>query len=257
MDRKNAFGAFTESFDLMRTELAAAREGERRANQSKKELAAQLSHDIKSPVASIKAISELMQVTETDAQSRERAATIEAKADQIDLLISNMFHATLEELQELRVAPAEVASDTVATLIARADYRRLIIDSAGGAVGTGNGATVSLPPCIVIADPIRLEQVLDNVIGNSYKYANTPIALEAEILDGYLWLAFTDTGPGVASDELPLLTQKFYRGTNAAEKSGSGLGLYIAHYFMERMDGTLTCENATPGLRTRLALRLA
>ena len=55
MDRGNVFGAFSESFDLMRTELAAAREREQAAQESKKDLVAQLSHDIRSPLASIAA----------------------------------------------------------------------------------------------------------------------------------------------------------------------------------------------------------
>jgi signal transduction histidine kinase len=255
MDRANVFGAFTESFDLMRSELAAAREGERRATQSKKELAAQLSHDIRSPVASIKAVSELMQVSKVDAASRERAAIIEAKADQIDLLVGNMLNATLEELTELVISPTETPSSAIASLIERADYRRLLRGSADDATG-GAASAVVVPPCLVTADPIRLEQTLDNIINNSYKYAGTPIAFEAEILDCYLWLSFTDAGPGVSPDELPLLTQKFYRGANAAAKSGSGLGLYIANAFMARMDGSLTCENTTQGFRITLTLRL-
>ena len=56
MDRQNLFGAFTESFDIMRSELKKARAAEARANASKKELVAKLSHDIKTPVASIKEI---------------------------------------------------------------------------------------------------------------------------------------------------------------------------------------------------------
>ena len=59
MDRKNLFGAFTESFDIMRSELKKARIAEARANAGKKELVAKLSHDIKTPVASIKAASEV------------------------------------------------------------------------------------------------------------------------------------------------------------------------------------------------------
>jgi len=61
MDKGNYFGAFTESFDLMREELIKARQGEYEANISKKELVAELSHDIKTPVATIKAICELLQ----------------------------------------------------------------------------------------------------------------------------------------------------------------------------------------------------
>jgi signal transduction histidine kinase len=208
-----------------------------------------------------------MQVSDADAASRDRAAVIEAKADQIDLLVSNMLNATLEELKELAVSPVEMPSNAIAALIERADYRRLLnstVNTAAGATaGTGMGAgagtaagAIAVPPCLVMADPIRLEQVLDNIIGNSYKYADTPIAFGAEILDGYLWLSFTDAGPGVSPDELPLLTQKFYRGANAATKSGSGLGLYIAHAFMDRMDGSLTCENTTKGFRVTLTLRL-
>ena len=59
MDRQNLFGAFTESFDLMRAELKKARLAEAEANAGKKELVAKLSHDIKTPVASIKAASEV------------------------------------------------------------------------------------------------------------------------------------------------------------------------------------------------------
>ena len=59
MDKKNLFGAFTESFDIMRSELKKARIAEAQANASKKELVAKLSHDIKTPVASIKAVSEV------------------------------------------------------------------------------------------------------------------------------------------------------------------------------------------------------
>jgi signal transduction histidine kinase len=66
MDKGNLFGAFTESFDLMREELNKARESERLANQSKKELVASLSHDIKTPVASIKAVTEVMYIKTTD-----------------------------------------------------------------------------------------------------------------------------------------------------------------------------------------------
>jgi signal transduction histidine kinase len=250
MDRGNVFGAFTESFDLMRAELYAARENEREANQSKKELVASLSHDVKTPVASIKAISELMLAkaqgdSDSDRETKEleQLKTINAKADQIDLLVTNMFHATLEELEELKVNPVETSSVSLARLIEDADYRNLVTIS-------------KVPECLVWADAIRLVQVFDNILGNSYKYADTQVRIEAEIVDNYLVLNFADGGKGVASDELPLLAQKFYRGSNATEKSGSGLGLYISSFFMTEMRGTLSCENTSEGFSVKVSLAL-
>jgi signal transduction histidine kinase len=244
MDRGNAFGAFSESFDLMRTELAGARERERQASKSKKELVAALSHDIKTPVASIKAISELTAVSSADAKQRERSRIIIEKADQIDLLISNMFQATLEELQELKVAPEEMPSSALGPLVRDADYLNL------ARVG-------AIPECLVIADPLRLSQVFDNIFSNSYKYAGTEIDVSFELCGGGLRVDFKDRGDGVLPGELPLLTQKYFRGSNAREKSGAGIGLYMASHFMQRMSGTVVClSEAGAGFTVRLTLSL-
>lgn len=244
MDRDNLFGAFTESFDIMREELRKARENERKANQSKKELVASLSHDIKTPVASIKAVSELMLVTSENEKDTTRLETIGMKASQIETLINNMFHTTLEELQELNVTVAEVHSTVVPGLIQNADYRHLV-------------KPYVIPDCIVLADIVRLQQVIDNIISNSYKYAGTDIMISAGFEDGHLLLDIMDSGAGVSENELPLLFNKYYRGKNSAPKNGYGLGLYISKYLMERMSGTLQCENRAGGFAVRVILKLA
>ncbi|MDR1799480.1 MAG: HAMP domain-containing histidine kinase [Bifidobacteriaceae bacterium] len=231
MDRGGAFGAFTESFDLMRTELAAARERERRAEVSKKELVASLSHDIKTPVASIRAVAELMAAQATNQAARERLETVTAKADQIDTLVSNLFNATLEDLTQLRVEPVPVAASEIGQLIREADARGLV-------------GPFTLPDCLVLADPLRTAQVIDNLMSNSYKYAGTPLAIQSAIEGGQLVVQLADQGPGVPADELPLLAQKFYRGSAAAGQPGAGLGLHLANYFMTAMGGSLTLANA-------------
>ena len=244
MDRNNLFGAFTESFDLMREELYKARENERKANRSKKELVASLSHDIKTPVASIKAVTELMLVTAKDEKERKQLDTINAKAEQINALITNMFHATLEELQALDVTITEHGSTIIQHLIQNADYEDLV-------------RPFAIPSCLILADQLRLQQVLDNIIGNSYKYAGTDIEVHAVIDEDFIILDIVDFGMGVPQDDLPLLLNKFYRGKNADAKSGYGLGLYISKYLMEQMSGGLSCENRSDGFAVRLMLRLA
>ncbi|MCL2150045.1 MAG: HAMP domain-containing histidine kinase [Dehalococcoidia bacterium] len=244
MDPHGSFGAFTESFDLMREELKKARENERAADRSKKELVASLNHDIKTPVASIKAATELMLVSARDEKEKSQLARIEAKAEQINALITDMFHATLEDLQALSVSPIEVPSTAIPGLIQSADYKGLV-------------KPFSIPECIVMADPVRLQQVLDNIIGNSYKYAGTDIEVRAAFDGAFLLIDIADYGYGAPEDELPLLLNKFYRGKNAAEKSGYGLGLYIAKYLLTHMSGDLCCENRARGFVARLTLRLA
>lgn len=244
MDKGNLFGAFTESFDLMREELAKARESERRANQSKKELVASLSHDIKTPVASIKAVSEVMTVKAKSEEEKRQLEIINSKADQINNLITNMFTATLEELQQLSVNVGENPSLVLYDLVKKSDYR--------------HKTTVSpIPECLIVSDMLRLQQVIDNIVSNSYKYADTQIDVTSEFTGPYLEVSFRDYGSGVSPDELPLLFNKFYRAKNTEGKSGAGLGLYISQYLMNEMSGEIECRNADPGFEIRIKLRLA
>ena len=227
MDRQNRFGAFTESFDLMREQLACARENERLANVQKKELVASLSHDIKTPAAAIKIIAELHGAKH--GETEEMKAIID-KIDQIDLLISNMFSATLEELEQLKVFPTEISSKELEADIRAADFEDKI-------------RPFSLPECVLTVDRLRFRQVMDNVIGNSYKYADTEIAVSANFDGAFFVLSIRDFGVGVSVTEVELLTQKFYRAGNAKNKNGTGLGLYLSAYFLSEMGGFLTIEN--------------
>ena len=244
MDRHGRFGAFTESFDLMREELKKSKENERNADRSKKELVASISHDVKTPVASIKAAAELLLLSAKDEKEKTQLERIEAKAEQINALITDMFHATLEELQALSVTTAEIHSTVIPGLIESADYKGLV-------------QPFSIPDCIVTADVVRLQQIFDNLIGNSYKYADTAIEVRVAFDGQYLVIGLLDSGPGVQDNELPLLTGKFYRGKNASDRSGYGLGLYISRYLLAQMSGDLRCENHSGGFAVSVILKLA
>ena len=244
MDRYNLFGAFTESFDLMRSELKKARLAEARANAGKKELVAKLSHDIKTPVASIKAASEVGLALSDSERMRDNYTQIIRKADQINSLVTNLFTATLEELQQLSVIPVDLRSDEVAELLENADYLH-------------RSALPEIPPCLLYADKLRLQQVLDNIFANSYKYADTEIVVNVTRESRCLVLTIEDFGGGVPDEELPLLKEKFKRGGNARDKEGAGLGLFISDYFMKEMHGELMVENGAGGLRVSVGIPLS
>jgi signal transduction histidine kinase len=244
MSRHNPFGAFTESFDLMREQLAAARQSEYEANRSKKELVASLSHDIKTPVASIKAVIELMLVSATDEKTIRQLNTMYAKADQIHLLITDMFHATLEEMTQLHVIINEQSSSILHEMFSKADYDERV-------------HCEPIPPCLVLMDASRLQQVIDNIISNAYKYAQTDVTVRSRIHNDFLEIHILDYGNGVDPDELPLLFNKFYRGVNSEGQSGSGLGLFISGYLIQHMQGESQCYNRTDGFTVVLRLQLA
>ena len=244
MDRGNIFGNFTESFDIMRTELNEAKQKEYEAQRSKMELVSQLSHDIKTPVASIKALGELLEAQSTDDKSKERLKSIVSKADNIDVMVSDLFTKTLTDLNELNVDASEQESSILDKIIKDADHMDRI---------TGDG----IEGCIIMCDPLRTTQVINNIISNSYKYADTVIHLKSRIEDDCLVVSFEDEGGGVSEDDLPMITKRFRRGENAKGKPGSGLGLAIASELMEKMGGELEVENTSRGLLVTLYFQIA
>ena len=246
MDKGNVFGPFTESFDIMREELKASREREEKAVKSRKELVAQLSHDIKTPVSSIKAMTDVMSLTASE-EDKVTISAINAKADQIDSLISNLFHATLEELEQLEVKPEDINSTDIVQMIKDADYQNKI-------------EKLDIKDAVVFADRLRLNQVLNNIIFNSYKYADTMINVTSRFENAgskYLFIEIADKGPGVPEEELEMITQKFKRGSNAGNKDGSGLGLYISDYLMNKMEGSLTVRNTGDGFAVEIGIKIS
>lgn len=244
MDRQNLFGAFTESFDLMRSELKKARIAEVKANESKRELVAKLSHDIKTPVASIKAASEVGAALSLDEKHKKNYEQIIQKADQINTLVTNLFSTTLEELHELSVTPSDLKSGELQELLENADYMHRAV-------------MPPIPACLLFADKLRLQQVFDNIFANSYKYADTKIQVTVWEEDDYLTVCIEDYGGGIDKSELPLLKEKFKRGSNTKNIEGAGLGLYISNYCMNEMQGRLNIENGLAGLRVMVQIALS
>ena len=293
MHRFGVFESFTESFDLMREELAAAKEREREAEKAKREMVAELSHDLKTPVATIQATCEVMDLkytmkleaaerelaalaretgayaegapardggasTMTAAQREQRLHEIQEnireiqenlekisyvtnKAETIQQLVGNVFRATLDDMQEIKIEPKEQDSKVIEGYFRNLkEYGNVILDN-------------HVPECLVIFDKLRMEQVIDNVVGNSYKYAGTDVHVrfeETESVQGadgaqtrFIKITIRDEGPGIPEEDLPLVTQKFYRGKNSQDKQGYGLGLYLVKWYMEKQGGGMEYHN--------------
>ena len=252
MDRGNMFGAFSESFDIMREELKASRARELSLQKKERELIASLSHDLKTPVTGIKLTSELMAAVFSQNEGQEITVTqdmivkmnnVYKKADEIALLVGDLFSSTLEDLGAFKVNCADENSAVITALVSEYDDRGLVRIS-------------EIPQVIVHMDKLRLSQVIGNILFNSYKYADTPIDISFRLDERFLEVSIHDSGPGVPEDEIELITNKFYRGKEQGDKEGSGLGLYIARILMDKMGGELSVRSEN-GLCVTLLIPLS
>ena len=243
MDENNMFGVFTESFDIMREELAASKERELELQRKEKELVASLSHDLKTPITGIKLTTELLKAKleaeehrKSNSDISDKLDNIYKKADQIDVLVSDLFTSTLDDLGEFKVTCRDEESKVLSEIIEKNDDRKFISEEA-------------VPRVLINIDSKRMNQVIGNIIVNSYKYAGTAIDVSYQLVDRYLEMNIRDHGPGVPEAELELITNKFYRGKGVekSEKEGSGLGLYISRNLMQKMNGELICQNNEAG----------
>ena len=276
--KHNPFGNLVEGFDLMREELRSSKEREAEAEKAKKELVAELAHDIKTPVATIRATCEVLEVKQqrriaqltenahkpaetasTEATAAladaedvlEKTQTIAHKAGLIESLMGSVFEATLEELDRIEVNPQEESSTIIEEYFRNLkNYGNIILQN-------------NIPSCLVYMDRLRMEQVIDNIVGNSHKYAHTDIHVSFEEVlrkdrDGagaaYVSIRVADEGPGAPEEELPLLMSKYYRGSTAKDKAGFGMGLYLVRSYMEKQGGGAEVYNDN-GFVVQLYLR--
>lgn len=246
MERSNLFGAFTESFDIMREELRASKARETELKRKEKELVAELSHDLKTPITGINTICDVLSLKVQDKYVLGKVEGIQKKTQQMELLVTDLLTAALDDLGEMTVNCTDENAAVLYDIIRAADTRSLVRRS-------------TIPECMIHIDVKRMKQVIGNIIGNSYKYADTPIDIECALSGDYLKLSITDYGKGVPVDELDLIMNKFYRGKNVKDSDidGSGLGLYIALALMAKMNGELICSSKGKGLTVTLMILLS
>lgn len=248
-ERVNMFGEFTWAFDHMRREIKKARQCEQEAIENNKTVIATLSHDIKTPIASIRAYSEALSdnMDSTPERRQRYIDVITKKCDEVTKITNDMFIHSLHDLDKLVIKKEDVEihdviNETVNSMIG--DRSDVCLDDIKEAT-------------IKNADATRIAQVIENLINNSRKYAKTEISISTKILENgkEYCLTIQDKGPGISPDDMPFIFQKFYRGKNHGEEPGAGLGLFIVKYIMEQMDGRVNLVNED-GLRCELYFKM-
>lgn len=247
-EKNNLFGAFTWAFDHMRREIIKARSCEREAIDNNKTVIATLSHDIKTPIASIRAYAEGLEAgLDSNVERRNKyIKVIIKKCDEVTKLTNDLFLHSLSDLEMLKINTEEV------------EISELIKNSLSELIEEEKKVSIigNMPKALLDVDVKRLNQVLENIINNSNKYAKgSKIEVRAEInKDNYI-IKIKDFGEGIKDKDLPFIFNKFYRGENALKEQGSGLGLFIVKYIMNQLKGDVEVYNNN-GLEVKLILPL-
>lgn len=245
-ERSNYFGAFTWAFDSMRREINKARACEKEAIENNKTVMATLSHDIKTPIASIRAYAEGLEAN-LDSSPEKRAKysnVIMKKCDEVANLTNDLFLHSLSDLDKLKLYPEELEiGGFVASVLEELSVERQDIR-----------LSENMSEVMVSADKNRLTQVIENIVNNARKYAKTELEVSVVRSGEQVELHFRDFGPGIPDEDLPFIFDKFYRGKNCGSEQGSGLGLYIVKYVMEQLDGTVWLQKHKDGQEIILTL---
>lgn len=231
----------TTAFDRMADNLD-------REEQLRRDLVADVAHELRTPIAILQAGHEAL----LDGVAEPTPEQLASLRDEV-LRLGRM----VVDLQEL--AAADAAALHLSLL--DCDLAEIAADAAGSLAGRFEAAGVSLrrelEPAAVRADRRRLRQVVTNLLTNALKF--TPdggtVTVAARPTGAAAVLTVTDSGVGIPADELPRIFDRFWRGRQAAQTSGSGIGLAIAAELARAHGGELAASSA-PGEGTTLTLTL-
>lgn len=237
------FKAACDAVDEMAARLKASLEQQQLSQQKKHELIAGMSHDLKSPLTSIRAYTEaLLDGVAGDEATRQRyLQTIRAKETDIEAMVNRLFAFAKMDASEYPVhcEPLPLCP-----------FIREITDEWDA---EGMEIQTEIPPGLqVMADRELLRRIAANLLSNSRKYGGSEVVhvlICAKVCDGMAEISFADDGQGVPPGQLPRLFDAFYRGDAArtAPGEGSGLGMAVVKKAAEEMGGSVHAENGENG----------
>ncbi|MFQ6028085.1 MAG: sensor histidine kinase [Dehalococcoidia bacterium] len=232
-------GRLSDAFNLMTERLESSFLRERELEQARKELIGSVSHDLRTPLASIRAMVEsINDGVATDPETKQRyLKNIESEVESLSQLIDDLFElsqidAGVLELHLENASVTDLISDTLESMSAQAAARRLSLE------GSVEGEV--LP---VLMDPRRVQRVLYNLVQNAIRHtpADGAIHISARDSGNEVMVEVRDTGEGIPEEELPRLFERFYRPDQSRSRDlgGSGLGLSIAQGIVQAHGGRL------------------
>jgi two-component system sensor histidine kinase KdpD len=221
----------------------------KRSDELRSALLAAVSHDLRTPLASIKAASSSLlsdQLEFGPEETRILLQTIDDESDRLSILVENLL-----DMSRIQSGSMETSEDTVAV----AEVIASAIDSLGPrAAGITSTVPDSLPR--IHTDAVLLERVVANLVDNALVHAEgSGLAVEAGEVAGRVDIRVVDRGPGIRPEHRDMAFEPFQRLGDNEQRVGVGLGLAVARGFVQTIDGELDIED-TPGGGCTMVIRL-
>lgn len=242
-NRHDEIGRFCSNFDQMRIKLKESLEKQALIEQSRKEMIASISHDLRTPIASIKGYVEGLAdgVAENEEMHAHYLEVIRSKSEQLDHLIDDFYEFSKLELGTIEVQPVNADSREVLENILAAyemEYKNSNIKF---------NVIRPLSSVVVKVDKHSITRLIDNLIQNAIKYAETNpcITVKTELQHEFMVVAVEDNGAGIPPNDLSNIFEIFYRGEKSRSRNfgGTGLGLATCKYIIEAHGGDIWCTS--------------
>jgi len=239
IDGRDEVARLAATFNRMADQIEAAAKKQQELDQLRRDLIAWTSHDLRTPLTSIRVVVEALADSMIDDPNMVQRYLHAIRSDVASLnrLIDDLFElAQLDAggltFDKVPVSLSDLVSDVLERMRTLAEQRRVRLD---GQVDS------RVDP--VTVDPQKIERVLTNLIGNALRH--TPeggrVTIDARRDDGHVRVSVRDTGEGIADEDVPHVFERFYRGEKSRSRAGggAGLGLAIAKGIVEAHGGTI------------------
>lgn len=243
-NKEKFFGKFVWGIDMLRDNLNTAQKRALKLEKEKKMLLLSLSHDIKTPLNSIKLYAKALKegVYESEEERQDAFGQMECLSGEIEKFVQKIARSSVEDIVSVEV---EISEFYLRGFVERmkAYYEpkcRLMMTEL--VIGSYENRLIK-------GDKDKALEVVENIMENAFKYGDgSQIAVSFQEEEGCQLIRFRNTGSVVSAEEMPRLFDSFYRGSNAGTKEGNGLGLYICREIMRKMGGEVFAQAEADGM---------